>query len=264
MSFLLEILERKRGEVAARRASLPEQVLERRVSEVRAVRDSFSAKLSPSGGRVAIIAEVKRASPSLGAIRPSLDALTQVRSYSAGGAAAISILTDGPGFGGSIADLAEAASSTSLPLLRKDFVIDRYQLLEARDAGASAALLIVAALSRSTLRQLIGEAESIGLETLVEVHDEAELEIALSEGARVVGVNNRDLKTFKVDLGVSERLAPRIPSSVRAVSESGVRNVEDVVRLRSAGFANFLIGEALVRADDPGALLRQFIAGGQR
>lgn len=264
MNFLSDILERKSAEVAARRAAVPEGILERRLSEVRAVRDSFSARLSPAGGPVAVIAEAKRASPSMGAIRPSLDPATQVRSYAAGGAAAISILTDGPGFGGSMADLAGAAATTSLPLLRKDFVIDRYQLLEARDAGASAALLIAAALSTLALRQLIGEAESIGLETLVEVHDEAELEVALSEGAGVVGINNRDLKTFKVDLGVSERLAPRIPSSVKAVSESGVRNVEDVVRLRGAGFANFLIGEALVRADDPGALLRQFIAGGQR
>lgn len=264
MSFLSEILARKGREVAARREQLPERILEGRVAENRAARPALSARLSSPGGPVAVIAEVKRASPSLGAIRPALEPATQVRSYTEGGAAAISILTDGPGFGGSIGDLVEARANTSLPLLRKDFVVDRYQLLEACDAGASAALLIVAALSKATLRQLGDEAKTLGLETLVEVHDEAELDVALAEGASVVGINNRDLKTFQVDLAVSERLAPRLPSSIKAVSESGIRTVEDIARLRATGFCNFLIGEALVRADDPCALLRSFVNGAPR
>jgi indole-3-glycerol phosphate synthase len=146
----------------------------------------------------------------------------------------------------------------AVPLLRKDFVVDRYQLLEARLCGADAALLIVAALPPSLLEELHRACEALGLAALVEVHDEAEAEIAVRAGARLVGVNNRDLKTFAVDLAVSERVLPRLPPQVKSVAESGVKAVDDVRRLRAAGAANLLVGEALVRAADPGALLRQF------
>jgi len=203
---------------------------------------------------------VKRASPSAGAIRAGLDAVAQARAYAAAGAAAISVLTDGPGFGGSLADLAAVREAVAVPLLRKDFVVDGYQLLEARAHGADAALLIVAALDADTLRRLLAGCRELGLAALVEVHDEAEVDAALAAGASIVGINNRNLKTFVVDLAVSERLLPRLPASVRGVAESGVRTAEDARRLRRAGAANLLVGEALVRAADPGALLREMTA----
>lgn len=264
MSFLAEIVARKSVEVAQRRSRVPDEALEARLGERSRSGAALSERLSSQGGPVAVIAEVKRGSPSLGAIRPALDVRDQVTRYAGAGAAAISVLTDGPGFGGSLEDLRAAREVTSLPLLRKDFVVDRYQLLEAADAGASAALLIVAAVSRPALRGLLRDAMALQLEILVEVHDESELDVALSEGAALVGINNRNLRTFDVDLAVSERLARALPRSVKAVSESGVRTAEDVARLRGAGLSNFLVGEALVRAEDPAALLRTFLEGSAR
>ncbi len=256
MSFLSDILARKRDEVAAARAALPERELAARAKDAPPPRP-FEAALSLSGGPARVVAEVKRASPSAGAIRAGLDAPAQARAYSAAGAAAISVLTDGPGFGGSLADLAAVRAAVDVPLLRKDFVLDRYQLLEARAHGADAALLIVAALDAATLRRLLDASGELGLAALVEVHDASELDVALAAGARIVGVNNRNLATFAVDLAVSEALLPRLPASVRGVAESGVRTAEDARRLRRAGAANLLVGEALVRAPDPGALLRE-------
>lgn len=256
MSFLGDILARKRMEVEAARAALPERELEARAAGAPPPR-SFEAALSLPGGPVRVVAEVKRASPSAGAIRAGLDAPAQARAYAAAGAAAISVLTDGPGFGGSLADLAAVRGAVNVPLLRKDFVVDRYQLLEARAHGADAALLIVAALDAAALGRLLADAARLGLSALVEVHDEPELEIALDAGARIVGVNNRNLRTFQVDLAVSERLLPFLPAGVRGVAESGVRSPDDARRLRRAGAANLLVGEALVRAPDPGALLRE-------
>lgn len=254
MSFLDEILRRKRAEVAERRLSLGEAELEARASRTPTPHGLYE-RLSPPRGPARVIAEVKRASPSVGAIRTDLDAVAQAKRYAAGGAAAISVLTDGPGFGGSLDDLEACREAVSVPLLRKDFVLERYQLLEARAWGADAALLIVAALSPDALASLLADARAIGLEALVECHDEAEFDAALSAGARLVGINNRDLRSFHVDLGVSERLLPRAPADVRVVVESGVRSLDDAARLRAAGAANFLVGEALVRADDPAALL---------
>jgi indole-3-glycerol phosphate synthase len=256
VSFLSDILARKRGEVEAARRAVPEPELRARLRDLPAPR-GFEAALSPRGGPPRIVAEVKRASPSLGAIRTGLDAVAQARAYAAAGAAAISVLTDGPGFGGSLDDLARVRAAVDVPLLRKDFVVDGYQLLEARAHGADAALLIVAALDPPALRRLLEGCGELGLAALVEVHDEAEVDQALAAGARVVGVNNRNLATFVVDLAVSERLLPRLPASVRGVAESGVRSAEDARRLRRAGAANLLVGEALVRAPDPGALLRE-------
>jgi indole-3-glycerol phosphate synthase len=259
VTFLADILARKRVEVDAARAAVPERELAARAKDAPPPR-GFEAALSPRGGPARIVAEVKRASPSAGAIRAGLDAPAQARAYAAAGAAAISVLTDGPGFGGSLADLAAVRAAVEVPVLRKDFVVDAYQLAQARAYGADAALLIVAALDDGALRRLLDGCAALGLGALVEVHDEAEAARALAAGARAVGVNNRDLRTFAVDLAVSERIVPTLPASVRAVAESGVRTAADARRLRAAGAPNLLVGEALVRAEDPGALLREMMA----
>jgi indole-3-glycerol phosphate synthase len=259
MTFLGRILARKVDEVAARRAALPDRELKARACAAPPPRP-FEAALSPRGGPVRIVAEVKRASPSAGAIDATLDAPAQARRYAAAGAAAISVLTDGPGFGGALEDLVAVRAAVDVPLLRKDFVVDHYQLLEARAAGADAALLIVAALAPDGLRRLRDGCAELGLAALVEVHDEREAEAALAAGATIVGVNNRDLRTFAVDLATSERILPSLPPEVKGVAESGVRTAADALRLRRAGAANLLVGEALVRARDPGALLAEMVA----
>jgi indole-3-glycerol phosphate synthase len=256
VTFLEEILARKAGEVAARRAAIPEEDLRERARRRPPPLGLWEA-LSPAGGPVRIVAEVKRASPSAGAIDAALDAPAQAARYEAAGAAAVSVLTDGPGFGGSLEDLAAVRERVRRPVLRKDFVVDPWQLLEARAAGADAALLIVAALPGDRLRRLLDACAPLGLAALVEVHDERELEAALAAGARLVGVNNRDLRTFQVDLAVSEELLPMLPDGVKGVAESGVRTAADVRRLRARGASNFLVGEALVRAADPEALIRE-------
>ncbi len=258
MTFLEEILARKRTEVEARRAALPERELSARIRDLVPARDLLAA-LSAAGGPVRIVAEVKRASPSAGAISSGLDAPSQARRYASAGAAAVSVLTDGPGFGGSLDDLAAVRAAVALPLLRKDFVVDRYQLLEARAAGADAALLIAAALPGEALPRLLAAGEALGLTALVEVHDREELAAALAAGARLVGVNNRDLRTFRVDLAVSEALLPLLPAGVKGVAESGIRSASDAARLRAAGAVNLLVGEALVRAEDPERLLRELV-----
>ena len=260
-TVLAGILERKAREVAGRRAALPERELEARIAGLPPTR-GFAAALSPPGGPVRVVAEVKRASPSAGAIDAGLDAPAQAARYAAAGAAAVSVLTDGPGFGGSLEDLAAARARVEVPLLRKDFVLERYQLVEARAWGADAALLIVAALPGDALRRRLDDCAALGLAALVEVHDLAEAERAVAAGARVVGVNNRDLHTFRVDLAATERVLPALPAGVLGVSESGIRSPDDVARLRKVGASNFLVGVALVRAPDPGALLRALVAAG--
>jgi indole-3-glycerol phosphate synthase len=257
--FLAQIMARKRDEVAARRAALPDRELEARLRDVAAPLD-FEGRLSARGGPARIVAEVKRASPSAGAIDAGLDAPAQALRYAEAGAACISVLTDGPGFGGSLDDLDAVRRAVSIPLLRKDFVLDRYQLLEARAHGADAALLIVAALPEELLRRLLDDCGALGLAALVETHDAAEAEVALRAGATIVGVNNRNLRTFVVDLATSERVLPTLPDGVKGIAESGVRTAADALRLRKAGAANLLVGEALVRAADPGALLREMTA----
>jgi indole-3-glycerol phosphate synthase len=256
MSFLSQILVRKRAEVEARRRECAEGDLATAVADLPQPLGFFNA-LSFAGGAMRIVAEVKRASPSLGAIAPELDAGAQAERYGLAGAAAISVLTDGPGFGGSLADLTSVRHRVDVPLLRKDFVVDRYQLLEARLCGADAVLLIAAVLE-GELERLLAAAAGLGLAAVVEVHDETELDRALGAGAAIIGINNRDLTTFTVDLATSERLLPRIPATIKVIAESGVRTIEDASRLRAAGAANLLVGEALVRASDPGELLRSF------
>jgi indole-3-glycerol phosphate synthase len=204
----------------------------------------------PSGALapLALIAEIKRRSPSKGDIAPHLDAVTQARGYEQAGADAISVLTEPSRFGGSLEDLRAVAAAVDLPVLRKDFLVDRCQVWEAAEAGAAAVLLIVAALSDMVLDELIEECRLCGLDALIEVHDEAEMERALATGATLIGVNNRDLHTLNVDLAVTERLARQAPPRVLLVSESGIADAADARRLALAGARALLVGENLVRA----------------
>lgn len=253
--FLSEILARKRAEVAEHQARTPADVLRAACEEAPRARSLFDA-LSAQDGPVRVIAELKRASPSAGAIA-RFAAPERARLYASGGAAALSVLTDGPGFGGSLSDLQAARGAVELPLLRKDFLVDPYQLLEARAAGADAVLLIVAALDAGRLATLLAGGAALGMEALVEVHDARELAVALDAGARLVGINHRNLTTFEVDLAVSEALLPRIPPGVKVVAESGIRGRADVERLQRAGVSNFLVGELLARAAAPARALQE-------
>ncbi|WP_320672091.1 indole-3-glycerol phosphate synthase TrpC [Patulibacter defluvii] len=212
-------------------------------------RASFAAALRAPG--LSVIAEHKRRSPSRGTIRADRELADVVRDYERGGAAALSVLTEQRHFGGELNDLIEAAWVTELPLLRKDFVIDRYQLLEARAAGASAVLLIVAALPTRELASLHDAALDLGLDVLVEVHDAVELDVARSIGARIVGVNNRDLRDFSVDVERTYRLLDGMPAGATVVAESGIRGADDVRRLAAAGVDAVLVGEALMASPDP-------------
>jgi indole-3-glycerol phosphate synthase len=259
MSHLSEILARKRDEVAARSREKSGGAMCREALATPPPRD-FAGALSLPGEPLRVIAEVKRASPSAGAIRSDLDPATLARRYVEGGAAALSVLTDGPGFGGSLDDLRAVRAAVSAPILRKDFVVDPYQLLEARAAGADAVLLIVAALERTALTEFVSASRALGLSALVEVHTVSELEEAVEVGATLIGINNRNLATFEVDLATSEALLRRVPAGIRAVAESGVREVKDVRRLVTAGATNLLIGEALVRALDATVLLTEFLS----
>jgi indole-3-glycerol phosphate synthase len=208
-------------------------------------------------GQVALIAEVKRRSPGAGEIRPGLEPAVLGRGYATHGAAAISVLTDGQYFGGSLGDLAAVKAATNVPILRKDFVIDPIQVSEARAAGADAVLLIARILDDAQLVSLRAAATSLGLTALVEVHDEVELERAVHAGAKVIGINNRDLATFKTDLAVTLRLLERVPPDAVVVSESGIRTRADVERLGQEGVHAVLVGEALLRAPDPAEAAHQ-------
>jgi indole-3-glycerol phosphate synthase len=207
-------------------------------------------------GEVAVISEVKRRSPGAGEIRPGLDPSELARDYEAGGAAALSVLTDRSYFGGSLEDLAAARSAVTLPALRKDFVIDGLQITEARAAGADAVLLIARILSDDALRALLESASSHGLSALVEVHDAEELDRACAVGATLIGINNRDLATFRTDLRVTIDLLDRVPSGATIVSESGIRTRADVERLGREGVHAVLVGESLLRESDPGQAVR--------
>lgn len=201
-----------------------------------------------AGHCLALIAEVKRRSPSKGDIAPDLNAVMQAQAYQAAGADAISVLTEPSRFGGSLEDLRAVAAAVDLPVLRKDFIVDRHQVYEAAAAGAAAVLLIVAALEEDDLATLIAEAAACGLDALVEVHDEADLRRAVAAGATLLGINNRNLRTLAVDLHVTERLAPLAPADVLLVSESGIRDRTDARRVAAAGAHGLLVGEALVQA----------------
>jgi indole-3-glycerol phosphate synthase len=219
----------------------------------------FSSALGRAD-RVNVIAECKRRSPSKGVLRAEYDPVAIARAYAAAGAAALSILTEPTFFDGSLAHLEAVRDSVDLPLLRKDFVVSEYQLVEAKAAGADAVLLIVAALSQAELEALGTRASELGLEALVEVHDADELARAAGVGARIIGVNNRNLRTLEINVRASEQLIERMPRDAVAVSESGLRTPDDLVRLRSLGYHAFLIGERFMTADDPGSALRTLLA----
>jgi len=260
MDKLAEIMAHKRREIAPRARAVSREELAR--AGAAAPRPpSFAGALRRADGALAVIAEIKRRSPSAGAIKPGADAVAQAAAYRAAGADALSVLTDGKFFGGSLDDLrgvVAAGGAAPRPCLRKDFMVHPLQVLEARAAGASAVLLIVRALTDDELAALAAAAAAAGLDALFEVHDEAELERALRHGARIVGVNNRDLARFQTDLALSERLIPRLPRDVIAVSESGIFTGADAARVRAAGAHAVLVGEALMKAPDPGRLIAEF------
>ena len=213
-----------------------------------------------AGDRVNVIAECKRRSPSKGVLRANYDPVAIARSYADAGAAAISVLTEPTFFDGALEHLAAVRARVALPLLRKDFIVDEYQLFEARAHGADAVLLIVAALEQADLVALQSRASQLGLATLVEVHDEMELARAVDSGARIIGVNNRNLRTLAVDITASDRLAVQMPHSVVAVSESGLKSRKELDRLAAAGYRAFLIGERFMTAPDPARAVRELIS----
>jgi indole-3-glycerol phosphate synthase len=259
---LVEIMAWKRREIAP---------LVRPVSDAEFTRlndslprpPSFGGALRRSDGKLAVISEIKRRSPSAGDIKTGASALEEAQRYQLAGADALSILTDQKFFGGTLDDLREVTahfrqSSSARPCLRKDFMVHPIQVLEARQAGASAILIIVRALADDEIATLFHAAQAVGLDALFEIHHETELECALRHGATIIGVNNRDLANFKTDLSLSERLIPQFPSHVVAVSESGIFTPADSARARSAGAHAVLVGEALMKAGDPAALLAEF------
>jgi indole-3-glycerol phosphate synthase len=209
--------------------------------------------------RLNVIAECKRRSPSRGVIRPSYDAVAIAKGYASAGAAAISVLTEPTFFDGALEHLDAVSRAVSVPLLRKDFIVSEYQLFEARAGGAAAILLIVAALTDAELRWLSARAEALGLDALVEVHSAIELERAADAGARLIGVNNRNLRTLDVDVHASDALIARMPAGALAVSESGLKTSADLQRLRALGYQAFLIGERFMSEEDPGTALRQLL-----
>lgn len=259
MSDILDrILARKVEELAERSARLPLAELIARVADLPDTRGFAAAIESGIGaGKPAVIAEVKKASPSKGVIRADFDPAAIARSYEQGGASCLSVLTDADFFQGHEDYLRQARAACSLPVLRKDFTIDPYQVYEARAIGADCILLIVAALDDAALLDLSLLAAELDLDVLVEVHDEEELERALDVPAPLIGVNNRNLRTFEVSLDTSVKLRARAPRDRLLVSESGIATPEDIARLRSMGIDAFLVGETFMRAADPGAALKQ-------
>jgi len=255
-----EIMAHKRREIAPRLRSVPEDELARLDASLPKVR-SLARALRREDAALAVIAEIKRRSPSAGEIKPGADAAGQAERYRAAGADALSVLTDQKYFGGTLEDLRSITAKGGPvlpPCLRKDFFIHPIQVLEAREAGASAILIIVRALTDAEIRVLQGAARAAGLEALFEVHHETELERAVRHGAGIIGVNNRDLAIFKTDLTLSERLIPKFPREVVAVSESGISTAADAARARAAGADAILVGEALMKSENPAALVDSF------
>ena len=261
MDFLSEIIEQKKARLAGAKQKRPVTDLIAQAHDVRqssrphALRGAMQVR-----GRVNVIAEIKRASPSRGVIRDRVEPASLARSYEAGGAAAISVLTEEDRFQGSLADLCEVRAAVSIPVLRKDFIFDEFQLYETAATGADALLLIVAALDDQSLSRLRGITEDdLGMDALVEVHTAEEMRRATDSGATLIGVNNRDLRTFRVSLDVSARLAHDVPRGVSLISESGMRTGTDIRNLLDMGYSGFLIGETLMRADQPGEALRALL-----
>lgn len=259
MTLLDQILASKRAEVEAQSAEVPLAELKAQLADLPPTR-GFADALRHSPNPIALIAEIKRASPSKGIIQPNFDPIATAEAYHRGGADAISVLTDTPYFHGKLEYLKQVRERVPLPLLRKDFIIDPYQIYQSRVAGADAILLIVASTPYpKTLREWRELAESLGMDALVEVHDARELEIALQSGASIIGINNRDLKTFHTTLETTFRLLPDVPSSVLKVSESGIETAEHVRGLWQAGVDALLVGESLMRADNPETTLCEWM-----
>ena len=258
-TFLDKILAAKRREVESLKKEIPVSALERRPL-YQELRRPFRQALERAAP-FAIIAELKKASPSKGLLCPDFDVATLARQYQAGGAAALSVLTEREYFLGGLENLEIARAQTGLPLLRKDFLFEEYQLHEARAAGADCVLLIVAALPKEQLDTLVSRAHDLDLEVLVEVHDAPELDLARDCGADIIGVNNRNLKSFEVSLETSLQLAQSMPAHTCSISESGLRTHEDLRKLADAGYSGFLIGETLVTSGDPGRTLQQLLGG---
>jgi indole-3-glycerol phosphate synthase len=254
--ILATIAEHVRGVIERRRRAMPPEALRDR-APFQLPRRGFAGALAGDGRR--IIAEVKKASPSKGLIRADFDPVAIAGAYAAHGASAISVLTEERFFQGSLEHLEKIRGAVDVPLLRKDFTLDPYQLLEARSYGADAVLLIAALLEPGLMRELRDRAAELSLDALVEVHTEKELQAALAAGAQLIGVNNRDLKTFEVNLATAERLAPLIPRGVTAVCESGIDRPAQMRRVEQWGIHVFLIGESLMRAADPGKKLEELL-----
>ena len=257
MSRLDEILAHKREELAHTKKQRPLAQLEQSLKHRLPVRGFRQAVSRP--GKLSLIAEVKKASPSAGPIRPDASAVEVAQAYSAAGAQAVSVLTDRRFFMGNITDLVKVKEKVELPVLRKDFLLEEYQLVEAAAAGADAALLIAAALKPAELVRLVRLAGDLSLDALVEVHDERELGQALEAGAALVGINNRNLATFQVDLETTHRLAGRVPPDRTLVSESGIRSRADAEKVRGWGAHAILVGEELMSAPDPGARIKELM-----
>lgn len=254
--MLNRIIAGKREEVAQRKRSLPVSTLQERIVQRQAPLDFGSAI---SGDGIRLIAEIKRASPSRGILCHDFDPVALARTYARGGAAAISVLTETNYFEGSIDHLAAIREEVRLPLLRKDFIFDQYQVYESRAYGADALLLIVAILSQEQLEEHLSLSRSLGLSCLVEVHNEDEVERALLSGAEIIGINNRDLNTFEVDVNITRRLRPLISGEQTVVSESGISSRGDIEKLKEWGVNAVLVGEALVTADDIPSKMRELI-----
>ncbi|HXW43717.1 MAG TPA: indole-3-glycerol phosphate synthase TrpC [Streptosporangiaceae bacterium] len=259
MSVLDDILDGVRADLATRQEQAPLERLKQAAAQAPSPRDVMAAL---SGSEIAVIAEVKRASPSKGALAAIADPAALAADYEAGGAKVISVLTEQRRFGGSLEDLAAVRDAVAVPVLRKDFIISSYQLWEARAYGADLALLIVAALEQNALVSLVERAVSIGLVPLVEVHTQEELDRALEAGATVLGINARNLKTLEVDRGVFARLAPGVPSGVIKIAESGVRGPHDLLAYAAAGADAVLVGESLVTGKDPRSAVADLVTAG--
>ncbi len=257
-TILRKILNRKAEEVAARRAVHSLASLEGRIQEQGASRGfGRSLQRQAAAGEPAVIAEIKKASPSKGVIREDFHPAQIAQSYQQGGATCLSVLTDQDFFQGSDAYLQQARAACDLPVLRKDFTIDPYQVVEARAIGADAVLLIVAALADEQMRELMQAASEVGVDVLVEVHDRAELERALELPTPLIGINNRDLHTFDTRLSTTLDLLPHVPADRLVITESGIHTTADVALMRDAGVQTFLVGEAFMRAESPGDRLRE-------
>ena len=255
---LTEIAAYKRVEVAERRRATSQSEIEARARAAEPVR-GFLAALEHAPDPLALIAEIKKASPSRGLIRADFDPPALARAYEAGGAACLSVLTDAPSFQGADAFLSQARAATALPTLRKEFLVDPWQVAESRALGADAVLVILAMVDDALAAELLAEAARLSMDALVEAHDETELERAARLGARLIGINNRDLRTFVTDLAVTERLAPRAPRSALLVAESGIATGADVARLAAAGARAMLVGESLMRQADVEAATRALL-----